>query len=1233
VTIVTGVPAESIYAINGNTAVTNPAKVAPGDAVTYRLRYTLPASDEKQLAIYDYLPLPIFPAPAGPTFNAVGGGGGPAVIPAAGSANFGPADTFFARSGIAPTVTADAAANSLEFAYPAYSDPANAPSAIDLLFTVTASSQPFADGQFLTNQEHVVEGNTNSTPDVQDQTVPLQVSEPALTITKGAVATNDAANAFAPAAVGPVAFSAPGSAGRRFAGTIDSANLAANGIASNVNKVQANDLVTFAVVLQNTGSGPQGAFNVSLKDLIPAGFAVPTGGAGLNLSVTDGTGAALAYTDLGGGLFGGGIELNDPGATAGAVAPSSATSGRNVVVVTYDLVAIGAVAPNAAIKNTATLTNYASQPGGPNFAAVAPTASATATVAAPALAEALTGTSLANTAGANLAIGEVGTYTATITVPEETIANANFLDTLPAGLAIVNFTSVTLGANLTSTAQTLSIGPNGSTAAVNFGTITNHDTVVGATDTITVVFTAVALDVTGNKQGTALPDLPSFTYTGGSAAATPVTVVAAVPASQVTKSVDKPNAQAGDTVTYTITLQHAAGSGADAFNLNLNDALPAGVTYVPNSLAATIAGGASAPTTAVANGTVTATYATFPIGGTSTLTFRATVGYGVAGLTPVTNTANVTYTSLPDTTDAQVTTNNAAAYERTGNPANPGGSANDLNAAASATFIPPLTLAKGIVGLSQSFLAGANVAIGEQVQYQVTVTVPQGSTPGATLTDTLPPGLAIVSLDGIAASSTAVTTSVQGGFAQVLANARAALPAGGGAATFNFGTLANSDTNSGTPKTVTLTYTVVVLDVLANKAGVTLTNSATFSDPAGTATASAPAVTVQTPALQVTTTPSATTGDANGPPITFTVVVAHAPNSTAEAFNVNLADLVPAGFTLVTGSLRAAGGTAPDTFAATGGTIAATYAAFPLGATSTLTFQATINATATPGQSLTDTASVTATSLPQATDAQITTNNIAAYERTGNAADPGGTVNNLNAAGPATVTVNSNSLAGYVYDDTADAGTLRAGDPGVGDVTLILSGTDNLGNAVAATTTTATAGAVGSYAFTGLRPGTYAIIKTQPAGYLEGQERAGTPFGGTNSTSDAIASIAIPLGTNAPGAGYNFGVLRPAGVAGTVFSDANNNGSKDGVEAGIPGAAVTLTGTDDLGQAVDVGATTDAAGNFSITGLRPGTYAIAEARPPGYLDGRDAAGTTGGTVGIDTVGNFPLAEGQKRPPA
>ncbi|MGO1054883.1 SdrD B-like domain-containing protein [Crossiella sp. CA198] len=213
------------------------------------------------------------------------------------------------------------------------------------------------------------------------------------------------------------------------------------------------------------------------------------------------------------------------------------------------------------------------------------------------------------------------------------------------------------------------------------------------------------------------------------------------------------------------------------------------------------------------------------------------------------------------------------------------------------------------------------------------------------------------------------------------------------------------------------------------------------------------------------------------------------------------------------------------------------------------------------------------------------------------------------------------TISGTVFSDRNDNGMLNApDDAGIAGTTVTLTGQDLAGNPVNLTTTT---GADGKYSFPNLPAGTYQVKETQPPGYHDGKDTPGT--NASPSGNDTFL-ITLPPGGSSPG--NNFAELPTGSLAGQVYVDANNNGVRDGAELPIPGATVKLTGTDDAGNPVSLTATTDANGAYTFDRLRPGTYAVTETQPTGYLDGKDKAGSAGGTVGSDTVTAVNLALGQ-----
>lgn len=110
-------------------------------------------------------------------------------------------------------------------------------------------------------------------------------------------------------------------------------------------------------------------------------------------------------------------------------------------------------------------------------------------------------------------------------------------------------------------------------------------------------------------------------------------------------------------------------------------------------------------------------------------------------------------------------------------------------------------------------------------------------------------------------------------------------------------------------------------------------------------------------------------------------------------------------------------------------------------------------------------------------------------------------------------------------------------------------------------------------------------------------------------------TVRVSDGQDGTGTGsFTATVIPPARLSGTVFEDFNDDGQVDFGEKSLGGVAVTLTGTDDLGQAVNLSQRTDGDGAYVFFNLRPGSYSITETQPAGYNQGIDSIGTAGGSL-------------------
>lgn len=201
----------------------------------------------------------------------------------------------------------------------------------------------------------------------------------------------------------------------------------------------------------------------------------------------------------------------------------------------------------------------------------------------------------------------------------------------------------------------------------------------------------------------------------------------------------------------------------------------------------------------------------------------------------------------------------------------------------------------------------------------------------------------------------------------------------------------------------------------------------------------------------------------------------------------------------------------------------------------------------------------------------------------------------------------SGSIAGYVHTDLNGDCVFDANESPLPSVTIELR--SGAGQLLATTQTDSQ----GRYEFEDLPPGTYTLREQPPSGYFHGGQKAGSG-GGDDSLDDIISDIAVGSGRHLTD--YMFCEVPPATLAGAVFADLNGNGQQDAGE--LPIGGVTLELLDGNGQLLAT-TQTDSQGQYHFDHLRPGTYAVRERQPVGYLQGSQRAGSGGGNSAVQDL--------------
>jgi large repetitive protein len=358
----------------------------------------------------------------------------------------------------------------------------------------------------------------------------------------------------------------------------------------------------------------------------------------------------------------------------------------------------------------------------------------------------------------------------------------------------------------------------------------------------------------------------------------------------------------GDVLRYTLAM--AASSGANfshAYDISIVDTLSLGLSYSGNptvnggnTIAAPVVSGNGVSAPQVLNWNL-ANGSNIDIteGNTVTVTYDVVVLNSVLANQTLSNSAVVQWTSL----------NGVNANERDGSNSPVYNDYFSATSTTSLTTLDPTTLSKTRV--TDTYGAGdSNVRIGDVVDFQLSLHLPEGTTSSVVLTDILPQGLqfeSIVSVNG--------DSSAPFGNAAPFTHPSIASPTisgnpltGPSTASWTIGNIVNAGDNNAVNDNFVIVYRARVLNgALAQGAGIAqaLSNNATLNYTTATGAAtrtSSASLNLQQPMLAVSksaTTAGGSTTIASGELVTYTVDIVN--SGTAPAYDTVLHDVIPLG--------------------------------------------------------------------------------------------------------------------------------------------------------------------------------------------------------------------------------------------------------------------------------------------------------------------------------------------------
>ena len=310
-----------------------------------------------------------------------------------------------------------------------------------------------------------------------------------------------------------------------------------------------------------------------------------------------------------------------------------------------------------------------------------------------------------------------------------------------------------------------------------------------------------------------------------------------------------------------------------------------------------------------------------------------------------------------------------------------------------------------------------------------------------------------------------------------------------------------------------------------------------------------------------------------GDVVTFTISVTN--EGELPLSGIEIQDVVPNGFSSIANISN--GGTA------TGNTVTWSGISLPLGGSTSVTFDATVEGS-TGDTDYLNTAQVTAMD-------QLDIDSEPGNDDGDQSEDDEGSAG----------IVPNGSIWGAVLEDT-DGDGIR--DTPLAGVTLTLR--DAAGNVI----TTAVTDADGKYDFIGLAPGDYTVEQTQPADFRDISDMDGSPDGDTSDSDNTVDNII--MATVNPGEAdmdNDFVEQALTSIWGDVTADSDGDNLGD---APLEGITITLKDAASNVIAIEV---TDADGKYDFVGLPAGDYIVEQTQPADFRDVSDEDESPDGDAG------------------